>query len=492
MYGKTMKEALMEVRSFRDATSEGGPGSGPQAKSDASKKKIPTYLPPVKRPVAKRPKGGLFNGDDIPEGGPGSGPQKGGKKQSSADIKKAYGILNDPRYKQGNYSGAAKAIDKLSPGLSNHPDVKNAMKRANEEMEEGGPGSGPQNTNFKPLSKNHSSARMTVSTSKAKQIKSWLADNGEQYPVAIDDNGSGQITIDDDDEDGSSYAAGQAIAKKFGVKVMGEGNINEENRFSRQLKGRQREVYDLALKDIRKNKVYGEKDQDAVVDKVAGTSLMGNSLSDVKRAIQHESLDLSATGDTTTSNASQEDIVEKNINEVAPIAIAAVIARILSTTVAKNAGSAVKKALSTVPKVAKPAAVATTTTAGSPTTTLPESIENNKVDTTEGYDTGNTRPRDSRGSRLPLNKYPKPKSTIPVPSMNFVGSLTSQKNEAKLSTSQLDTLKQKYSGLSGSEKNGIQMDKLAKIMKRYPESMLDQLAALDIPMVSKVAKELLK
>ena len=83
--------------------------------------------------------------------------------------------------------------------------------------------------------------------------------------------------------------------------------LEEENRFSRQLKGRQREVYDLALKDIRKNKVYGEKDQDAVVDKVAGTSLMGNSLSDVKRAIQHESLDLSATGDTTTSNASQED-----------------------------------------------------------------------------------------------------------------------------------------------------------------------------------------
>jgi len=175
-YTKTMRQALEEARSFRDVATEGGPGSGPQ---------------------------------------------KGGKKHSSADIKKAYGILNDPRYKQGNYSGAAKAIDKLSPGLSNHPDVKNAMKRAN------------------------------------------------------------------------------------------------------------------------------------------------------------ETLDLPATGDTTTSNASQED----------------------------------------------------------------ETVE---------------------------------------------------LDEAKLSTAQLDTLKQKYSGLSGSEKNGIQMDKLAKIMKRYPESMLDQLAALDIPMVSKVAKELLK
>ena len=67
MHGKRMTEALNEVRSFRDTT----------------------------------------------EGGPGSGPQKGGKKFSDKKIKQAYGILNDPRYKQGNFSGAAKAIDKL-------------------------------------------------------------------------------------------------------------------------------------------------------------------------------------------------------------------------------------------------------------------------------------------------------------------------------------------------------------------------------------------
>ena len=209
-YTKTMRQALEEARSFRDVATEGGPGSGPQ---------------------------------------------KGGKKQSSADIKKAYGILNDPRYKQGNYSGAAKAIDKLSPGLSNHPDVKNAMKRANEEIEE-----------------------------------------------------TMVVTKVDKDTNSPAY-------QKF----------------------------------------------------KAGD----------KRYVYKENLDLSATGDTTTSNASQED----------------------------------------------------------------ETVE---------------------------------------------------LDEAKLSTAQLDKLKQKYSGLRGSEKNGIQMDKLAKIMKRYPESMLDQLAALDIPMVSKVAKELLK
>jgi len=201
-----MKQALNEVRSFRDATSEGGPGSGPQ---------------------------------------------KGGKKQSSADIKKAYGILNDPRYKQGNYSGAAKAIDKLSPGLSNHPDVKNAMKRANEELDE-----------------------------------------------------TMVVTKVDKDTNSPAY-------QKF----------------------------------------------------KAGD----------KRYVYKENLDLSATGDITTSNASQE-------------------------------------------------------------------VETVELD------------------------------------------------EAAFSQAQIDTLKQKYSGLSGSEKNGIQMDKLAKIMKRYPSGHLNQLAKLDIPMVSKVAK----
>lgn len=53
---------------------------------------------------------------------------------STAQIKMAYGVLNDPRYKQGNYDGAVKAIEKIAKGLSDHPDVKNAMKRANEEL----------------------------------------------------------------------------------------------------------------------------------------------------------------------------------------------------------------------------------------------------------------------------------------------------------------------------------------------------------------------
>ena len=318
MHGKTMREALQEARDYRDDTNEGGPGSGPQ---------------------------------------------KGGKKQSSADIKKAYGILNDPRYKQGNYSGAAKAIDKLSPGLSNHPDVKNAMKRANEELEEErtytvihtkhgieksikangtydaaqkyakmkglkdtsgvnarleeestdemfstrslGLKGASKRSRDKVREKDKDSEKtkkkedldeaafsqaqidslkkayrsLSVSTSSmnklrdkmkryskdhlsqlakqdipmvsdvakelteavvglpfsrtlmyiiktdrntAKKIKSFLADNGEKYPIHIDDNGSGQITLDAYNYTGgekkAALAAAQAIAKKFNVK----------------------------------------------------------------------------------------------------------------------------------------------------------------------------------------------------------------------------------------------------------------------------------
>src|SRR6056300_1454861 len=54
---------------------------------------------------------------------------------TSQQIKQAYGIANDPRYKQGNYSGAIAAIEKLAKGLSKHPDVQKVLKRTNENAE---------------------------------------------------------------------------------------------------------------------------------------------------------------------------------------------------------------------------------------------------------------------------------------------------------------------------------------------------------------------
>ena len=50
-------------------------------------------------------------------------------------LKQAKGIAFDKRYKGGNYSGAAKAMEKLKKGLSDHPEAQKHLKHANEELE---------------------------------------------------------------------------------------------------------------------------------------------------------------------------------------------------------------------------------------------------------------------------------------------------------------------------------------------------------------------
>ena len=50
-------------------------------------------------------------------------------------LKMAKGIAFDKRYKGGNYTGAAKAMDKVKKGLSDHPEAQKHLKHANEEME---------------------------------------------------------------------------------------------------------------------------------------------------------------------------------------------------------------------------------------------------------------------------------------------------------------------------------------------------------------------
>lgn len=61
--------------------------------------------------------------------------EKDNKGFSDKEIKMAFGVLNDPKYKGGNYSGAVEVIEKIAKGLSDHPSVANALKRANEELD---------------------------------------------------------------------------------------------------------------------------------------------------------------------------------------------------------------------------------------------------------------------------------------------------------------------------------------------------------------------
>lgn len=55
-------------------------------------------------------------------------------KFTDKQIKMAYGIANDKRYKGGNYTGAVNSIEKIAKGLSDHPDVKKVLKVTNESL----------------------------------------------------------------------------------------------------------------------------------------------------------------------------------------------------------------------------------------------------------------------------------------------------------------------------------------------------------------------
>lgn len=50
-------------------------------------------------------------------------------------VRMAVGIANDKRYAGGNMTGAVKVMDKIKPGLANHPKVQAALKKTNEQVD---------------------------------------------------------------------------------------------------------------------------------------------------------------------------------------------------------------------------------------------------------------------------------------------------------------------------------------------------------------------
>ena len=53
-------------------------------------------------------------------------------EHSDSDIKKAIAIANHPDFKGGNHTGASNKINKIKPGLADHPKVADALRKANE------------------------------------------------------------------------------------------------------------------------------------------------------------------------------------------------------------------------------------------------------------------------------------------------------------------------------------------------------------------------
>jgi len=55
-------------------------------------------------------------------------------KFSDKDIKMAFGVLNDPRWKGGNMTKIVDTIEKIAKGLSKFPSVAKAIQATNEEL----------------------------------------------------------------------------------------------------------------------------------------------------------------------------------------------------------------------------------------------------------------------------------------------------------------------------------------------------------------------
>lgn len=123
-------------------------------------------------------------------------------------VKQAIGIASDPRYKKGNMTGASKAIDKLSPGLSDHPQVKAVLRRQNEANNKTG---ADWEKSF--------TKKLKYSTSDNPKVKSYLAKKQDQRTArnkAMDPGAAKKglaISVIDRDK---AYAKG----KKKGIGVM--------------------------------------------------------------------------------------------------------------------------------------------------------------------------------------------------------------------------------------------------------------------------------
>src|SRR6056300_484919 len=154
-------------------------------------------------------------------------------------IKQAYGILNDPRYKAGNYDGAVAAIEKLAKGLSKQKDVANALKRANEET--------------------------------SKELQKDRTDNYKDKNKELEEKFTVQITK----KDGTTMELGRyntsAEAQRY-VDMYGKGAKVKKEEF---------ELEEASLKDIFTANQEGKK-----ADEIA--KKLGMSVSDIKKILGEE------------------------------------------------------------------------------------------------------------------------------------------------------------------------------------------------------------
>ena len=381
------------------------------------------------------------------------------------------------------------------------------------------------NEAFGPLNRRHTSARIFTDKNKAAQIKKFLSDNGEKYPVAIDDNGSGGITLDDDGQKGSSYDAGMAIAKRFRVGVMGESYgvsttdelmaIAEEMKeggpgsgpqgnpqFGKRKFGSNKKTGPIAkaLGKIFKKKAPAKLDYKRM-DTTSGDDFESDEFGDIGEMMKEmmkemaemaEMKMLKAETDPTKVEMMKKEMMKEMMKEMAEMSD-------MPETMKKEMMKEMSKKMNEYGSMNIVAMKEYT--GGSPGMSVSSNTVKTALKNLSKGQALHVSGKPQRGLRTMGRVISISGDTVKIkptasngPTSANVKDITSmdvmkeELDEAAFSQAQIDSLKKAYRSLSVSTSS---MNKLRDKMKRYSKDHLSQLAKLDIPMVSKTAKELL-
>ena len=192
---------------------------------------------------------------------------------SDKQIKMAKGIAFDKRYKGGNMTGAAKAMEKIKKGLSDHPKASDALRRANEELElpleEGalkdfalGHGyfendkEGSRKRKDPNWLSKQAASKKTISYKKPKPVK-------ESKMATKDHDGDGKIESGKDEYFGSRDKAIKKALKK--VPAMKKEEVEDSNPLPKNPNQAVRDVH-KTVADVIAGKSIEVSDEPLVVD----------------------------------------------------------------------------------------------------------------------------------------------------------------------------------------------------------------------------------
>jgi len=97
--------------------------------------------------------------------------EDGDEKFTDKEIKMAFGILNDPRFKGGNMTEIVRRIEAIADGLSDHPSVKKALQRTNEDITDEAKYQGREVKLGKPMSGDVAKYKVYVKDKKTGNVK---------------------------------------------------------------------------------------------------------------------------------------------------------------------------------------------------------------------------------------------------------------------------------------------------------------------------------